>query len=666
MFIGKDEKMESTKTLAGTALLNVYWDTRRKDLLDLISPFINYCTACMITPQSKLCEKNKIDLIHVTQDVRERFGYVDIPSAIVEKIYKRDQKHYRKDRGYYYLIDSFDNLVERMDQKQRECAEMIDDLGESLLCYLETHCQKEKVYTKEQAIEKLQKFFAYYGANVTADDLDFRELTPASKEIYYWIGQYIYEKKDKGSREYGYLCQLINGYYLQAAIYMQPDADTNQKKAFQKVSFYYDTPFLIDLLGFQNKEANQAAKELHQMLQNQGGQAYYFPQMREELTGILYAYQHSIGQNYSNNGRTLQALDEKRCTSNDVNVIIQRLPNRLENEYHVRYKDLPQFPQKEDGTVDEHCVMDEEEAKRFVAENTVHYTDKNLDNDIKSAVAIHKLRGGRGYSHIEDCGHILVTNNYDLTRAFNQYYKKNVSSEAYGPIIDTKTLAALVWVRSGGGGTKMAELELLQNAYMAMQPIPEMKERFIEEIEKLVSFGDITEDEALIIRTDQFLGRELNEKMGFDPSNVNKESTFKLVKEAKERVVAEERAVAEQKQAQDKIALQQRARKKAKDTAQEEKQKVIERYTLGAKVLTGCLLCIGIGSCVVSFFSGSIGIAPLIVTIFSALGVWDSIISKKSRIQGKIEKVGNKKEKETFDKELKKLMEVVETKQEQK
>ena len=661
--------MEDNKILAGTALLNVYWNTRKKDLLDLIAPFINYCTAQIVTPRSELCEGNRINLRQVTLRVRERFGYADIPEVIVEKIYKRDQKHYRKEKGNYYLVASFDNLVEEMNKKQIECAERVNVLGESLLQYLKTHCQKEKIYTKEQAIEKLQSFFVYYGINITADRLDFRTLTPASKEVYYWIGQYIYEEKANVSQKYEYLCQLINGYYLQTAIYMQPETDIKQKRAFQKVSFYYDTPFLVDLLGLQSDEVHQAAVELHQMLQNQGGQAYYFPQMMEELRGILYAYQCSIGENHSNDGRTLLFLDAKRFTPNDVHVLIQRLPGRLENEYHVHSADLPQFPQKADGTVDEQYVMDEEKARAFVAEHTPHYTDKNLDNDIKSAVAIHKLRGRLGYSRIEDCGHILVTNNHDLTQAFNRYYKKNVSSEAYGPIIDTKRLAALVWVRSGIADTKMAERDLLQNAYMAMQPIPEMKERFLEEIEKLVSMGRITRDEALIIRADQVLERELNEKMGFDPANVNEQSTYKVVKEAGERVTAEavakERTEAAQKQTQRQNELQQRVYEQAQKAGQEAKQKFIKRYTLGAKVLAVCLLCIGIGGCVVSFFSGPIGIGSLIWSVFSALGVWDTIISKKSWIQGKIEKAGNKKEKETFDLEYKKIMEVIETQQKQ-
>lgn len=181
--------------------------------------------------------------------------------------------------------------------------------------------------------------------------------------------------------------------------------------------------------------------------------------------------------------------------------------------------------------------------------------------------------------------------------------------------------------------------------------------------------GRITRDEALIIRADQVLERELNEKMGFDPANVNEQSTYKVVKEAGERVTAEavakERTEAAQKQTQRQNELQQRAYEQAQKAGQEAKQKFIKRYTLGAKVLAVCLLCIGIGGCVVSFFSGPIGIGSLILSVFSALGVWDSIISRKSWIHSIIEKMGNRKEKEVFDKEYEKLMEVFGTQQKQ-
>ena len=110
--------MEDKKILAGTALLNVYWNTRKKDLLDLIAPFIHYCTAQIVTPRSELCEGNRINLRQVTLRVRERFGYVDIPDVIIEKVYRRDQKHYRREKGRYYLIAPFDDLVEKMDKKQ--------------------------------------------------------------------------------------------------------------------------------------------------------------------------------------------------------------------------------------------------------------------------------------------------------------------------------------------------------------------------------------------------------------------------------------------------------------------------------------------------------------------------------------------------------------------
>lgn len=80
---------------------------------------------------------------------------------------------------------------------------------------------------------------------------------------------------------------------------------------------YYDTPFLLDLLGYQSEEAENAAKMLHDMLRRQKAKCYYFPHIGNEITSILTAYQHTIvGKNRT--WRTLEGLDRKKYTYSAV------------------------------------------------------------------------------------------------------------------------------------------------------------------------------------------------------------------------------------------------------------------------------------------------------------------------------------------------------------
>ena len=427
--------MSGSRLLAGTALLETLWNTRQKDLIDLISPFIHYCTADKVSPSKALTQGNKINITAVTKDVRRQFGYEDIPPAVIERVYKRDGKHYKKSNGSYYLVEALDDEVAKLEKNRQECVKNINSIGKSLLNYLQSHCQREKVYTEDQAIDWLQKFFCRYAVDVGTKTLNFEELSKQLNEVYYWIGRYIYEERDVKSEEYNGLIKLIKGYYLQAAIYIQPDTDVSQKRRYENVNFYYDTPFLIDLLGWQSEEGTQAARELHHMLQEQGASAYYFPQMEEELISILRAYQCSIGRKMIG-GRTLQALDENGFTHSNVDTLIERLPGILENKYHVHRVSQPAYLQKANGDINNRYVIDEASAKRYVEANTKHYKEQNLENDIMSAVTIHKMRGSNQSGYIEYCGHVLVTNNVDLTRAFNAFYKKNVSSAAFSPIID--------------------------------------------------------------------------------------------------------------------------------------------------------------------------------------------------------------------------------------
>lgn len=654
--------MERSKLLAGTALLEVLWSSRRKDLLDLIAPFVNYCTACKVSPADDFSSNNMINIPEVTLDVRKKFGYEDIPYSIIEKIYNRDNEHYKKYNKKYYLIKPLDEEVNKLERNRKECENIIKDLGISLLTYLQEHCQRERIYTKEQAIDWLQRFFSYYAVSIGTDSLDMSELSARENEFYYWIGRYIYKEKDENSDQYQNLVKLMKGYYLQAAIYIQPDTNIKERKRYKNVNFYYDTPFLIDLLGWQSEEGHQVAQELHHMLQEEGAHTYYFIQMENELTAILRAYQHSINEKRLG-VRTLQKFDENGYTISNIENVIRSFPDKLENSYNVKIAQRPVYYQKSDGTVDEKYVLNEAEAKQFVADNTKHYHEKNLENDIESAIDIHKLRGGNCSDRLEHCGHILVTTNIDFMNAFNSYYREQVSSTAYDLIIDDKKLASLVWVYTGKVSPKMAELDLLRNAYAAMQPTPEMLEKFCEEVDKLKELGSISTEEALAIRADKVLKRELPLKIEFDTNNINSESAKSIVEEAKSRIIADSDARLNmrhiKKQRKREQELLKKAHQKALEVAEQKKHAIVTTCWNIAKIGLFVVFLISAKGCLLSFGNGISNIFYLFFAIASLISLGDMLLSKKQNLRRLIEKFANRMERKTYDSEYQKYKEII-------
>lgn len=247
--------------------------------------------------------------------------------------------------------------------------------------------------------------------------------------------------------------------------------------------------------------------------------------------------------------------------------------------------------------------------------------------------------------------------------AFNSYYHEQVSSTAYDPIIDNKKLASLVWVYTGKVSPKMPELDLLRNAYAAMQPTPEMLEKFGEEVDKLKELGSISTEEALAIRADKVLKRELPLKIEFDTNNINSESAKSIVEEAKSRIIADSDArlnmkhIKEQKKREQELF--KKAHQKASEVAEQKRQTIVKICWNIAKFGSVVVFLLSARGCLLSFGNEISNIFYLFFAIASLISLGDVFLSKKQKIRRLIEKFANRIERKTYDREYQKYKEII-------
>ena len=538
--------MDGNQAIISAAMLEATWESRKKDMLDLVAPFVMYATATLTSPGEK------IDIPKVLKYVRENFAYKDMPESIVKKVFSRNPySAIRKERGTYYLLSAIDDEIEKMNTRKDKCEQYLRILGEKLGEYLILHCEKTQNITSEQAIKCLHLFFSRYGLEIGTDNLASVPFSPEKYEIDYYIARFIFDCKDGEKIEYQYLNDLIKGYFLRLAIYVQPENGSLTSAKYTNTTFFYDTPFLLDLLGYRNKEREENAKLLHSMLKKQNGKFCYFPQTRQEIVNILSAYKHSLSANTTTNGaRTLEGLNEKGFSGSDVEREITLLQSKLENMFTVVEHELPMYVQKADGTVDEAKVLGEAEIQQYIRENTTHYTEDNLKNDVASALAIHRLRGGSAGNTIENCRVIFVTNNYDFMKLFNAYYKKNVCDTTFQPIILDSTLSAITWIKAGEV-ENLPESELLKNAYSAMQPNPEIMMKLEEVLQKLKQSGKIEAEQVATLRVSRVFQHEIWKESFGDVESVTEFSVQEAKKVYERQLIEGE--VARHKEEESKI-----------------------------------------------------------------------------------------------------------------
>ena len=524
--------MTNNQAMVSAAMLEAVWATRKKDMIDLITPFVMYATATLTLVGQK------IDTKKVQRYVQTNYAYTDMPESIIKKVLARNPySAVRREERNFIFEKAIDNEIMRMDERKKQCEEYLYILGKELSKFLKTHCRREKNFSEEKAIECLHQFFARYGMQVGTDSLVSANISPKDYETEYYIARFIFKCKDDNSREYEYLKDLIKGYFLRQAIYIQPENGEIITASYTNITFFYDTPFLLDLLGYSGEERERNAVALHKMLQKQKGKFAYFPHIKQEVINILSAYKHSLDPNSRTNGfRTLEGLNKKNYNADDVNREIMLLESTLENKWKVMERELPPYVTKEDGCVDENKVLGESELKQYIRDNTLHYTDDNLDNDIKSALAVHRFRDGWFCNTLENCRYIFVTNNYDFTKTFNTYYKDTVEEKTFPLIISDSNLAALTWIKCGEI-SNLPESELLKNAYCALEPMPEMMKCVEEILQKLTFSGQIQPEQVVLLRTNRVLQNEIMKNALWDVNNINEESVQEVQRKYDERLL---------------------------------------------------------------------------------------------------------------------------------
>lgn len=634
--------------MISAAMLEAIWVSRKKDMIDLITPFVLYAVAKQTSPGEP------IDTKAVQKAVQENNGYPDLPESIIKAALSRNPWSAIKKKDKKFILSrSIDDEISRIEQRKRECTEHILHIGDQLSRYLTDHCKERIPVSQESAINKLHLFFARYGLQVGTENLASVKIKPEEYESDYYIARFIFKCKDEQDPLYQSIIDLVKGYFLRLAIYIQPENGNIQAASFANVSFVLDTPVLIDLLGYKGEERKNNVDVLLKMLKRQKAKLYYFPHIKQEIIDILTAYKYSlISGTVCVGGRTLEGLDLRGFNVSDVEREIQLLGSKLEASFNINEFDLPAYATKANNFVDESQVLDEAGIKQYVKENTPHYTEDNLDNDLSSVLAIHRLRAGTTSRNIESCHFIFVTNNIDFIHTFNKYYRENVDKETFQLTISVNSLSAIAWIKCGEVDN-LSETELLKNAYCAMQPIPEITVKLEEVLSKLRESGKIQPEQVVALRASRVFQNDLWINSFGDVEAVNEFSVQRAKKKYEDSLIAEEREkytkkvsditknyneyVRKRDEADTLKAKRQNEdiRRRADEFARNEREKWLKPRITLINILVKAFCALGVAGLVASISLNApvwVLAALCVFLVISAASVYDTVHSKKKII----------------------------------
>lgn len=620
----------NNNVLISTSILNAFWENDKKDTLDLLLPFFKYS----IAKNTKVGDK--LDTIKITKFFKSEFGYDFVPSNIVKLMLNRLSPKIleRKDNKYYLKVSLCDE-IDKFDSKRKVYKERSSKIAVALLDFL-TINYKGCSYTENNVNTALISFFVLKGICIIRDTEMLRLLKSSDDKLNYCIAQFILQEKKNDSEIFSYIVDMVKGFFISSAIYIQPNNESVSKAKFKNLCCYLDTSIVLNALGLKTNEEQIAATELLDMLKKENAVLCMFEHNFEEVSDIIKAYKLCLVDPYNNRStHTLEFFDEYQYKSNDVERFLSLLRSKI-TSLGITIVGNPCY--------DEYLI-DEQRFTEHIKNNITYRKDKALKRDVDSVSAIYRLRKRKFDRSIERCKHIFVTSNVKLVNVTNYYFKKEIKDNV-PLLISDLNLSAISWLKSSSTNQNYPKNKLIENAVSSIAPSTQLMGLFFEKIDKLNAEGGISAEEAAIYRTNLFCKRELAKETQGDPDRMDEEMLNSIFDRFKESISINEKEQSELNY--QKYLEQKEQASKPKRKALNEIEKEGEKAEKNAKLfywilywITTCIIAlIGIYSIIIGIdskahflFSGIFAIAidiwGMIDLIFGKKSIADKIINRK-------------------------------------
>lgn len=621
----------NNSVLISTAMLNALWESKQKDMLDLLIPFLKYS----IYNTTKVGDK--IDIKKVSDYFVSEHGYDTIPTGVIVTMMNRLSPTYlKKQKNNYYLTAHLDEECQKFNNKRDKFKQQSLAVINALQDYLNSTLFGFNL-DEDQAFKALMDFFVINGICLVKDKKMLEALKSKDSKINYAIAQFIIHEEKSTSVIYEYISQMVGGFFVSTALSLQPQNGSLVKSKYKDLVCYLDTRIILCALGLHLTEETYSARELIKMLQAENAVIKCFHHTYREVYDIICAYK--AGLQYprkSKNTQTLENWDEYKYSVSDIDTYLLMLPRKIEGLGITIESKSP---------YDDQSVVDKNTLYNFLNANIIYRNKEGLSKDIDSITSICRLRDGYYSNEIEKCKYIFITTNIKLAHFANKFLSNEIGSNV-PPVITDINMSSITWLKSYSTNKNYPSKKLLSNALASAEPSSAMIISFLDKVDKINNEGGITDDEAAIIRSDLFCRREANRIAMGDPSAVSDKTIFDIRDKVKKDYLNGEESKAQVNYEKYKAALEMKNEpirnalneiERTRNTSQ--KACCVISYTIVAVIAIG-IMGIILHNLISGFLGESeINIYTILGAIIEAAGVIDLFVSKRSLIKKMINKI---------------------------
>lgn len=641
-------------TIISLAMLYAIWESKRQDLLDLIRPFVLYS----VGNTTKVGDR--IDSTSVGKYMEEEFGYRSFQVEVVNKILSREtssniskeKRIIARRNNVYYLIGSLSDQIDAFSAKRTICKTHSDAVTTALATFFnECHVNNRDNYTQAEAETHLLSFFERQGSAILLSVDDLRQIMAKNNEVEYFIGKFILAEKDKSSVLMDYMVELVKGYFVTTALYLQAENNDVTKASFTDVTFFLDTRILLGFLGYKTAQENSSVQEMVKSLQRHGAKLACFTYNEDEVYSILEAYKQASIRGSRNSFYTLEFFDSQKYSSSLVDIAQRQFKDKLRESgiSSVTPEQVLSDAGVGNGSLG---LLDDSAMQALLLRINPDYRLTSLPDDFSAINTVSRIRKGERLPNIEKCKAVFATTNTALVHATKQYMKQNSLDYGFPLVISGSDLCVLAWLKDFEQDNNLPQMRLLENVLAAITPNRDLMETYFSILNTMEEMGNISSDEVALLRVDLFARNELmeltrGEKERLTPA-VIEAIREKMKKESFSAGVERGKAEAEEKykkqQADRRNALCQKAEEEIEDDYKKKEQRIVNTVRFICAVIAALFVGASVISIVSQWSSSAIAAILLVAIVTTYQGAKpffskDNWFIKKIRLKLRKEKL---------------------------
>ena len=622
-------------TITSMAMATALWETENKDLIALVCPFVLYAVGETTRVGSI------IDIDKVCSVMKAEFGYKSFPAAIVRRVFLREisskrekPKTIEKKSGEFYLVRSLGESNNEFSRKRMKCKGRSDQVISALITYLNVKkaCGRGN-YTSEDAERELLRFIKAQGNSVLSSVDDLFQLRSRDNEMSYHISHFILSEYEKKSVIMDYLLELVKGYFVTTAIFLQAENANVTKAAFKEVTFYLDTRVLLAYLGYKSKQENESIQTMISSLRKNGAKLACFVYNTEEIKSILKAYRNTVLNDDRRATITLEYFDEHGGSYSIIEMAYKHFEDNLKigGILPTRMDELLETVGASESSVG---LLNDLRIKELLLKINPKYNLAALPDDIKAINTVSRIRRGEELPYIERSKAVFVTHNGALVAATKQYLDEERLNLGFPLAITVDDLCVIAWIKDFEQSGALPKMRLLENALAAMTPSKELLDSYFEWIDILEHENSISDEEASLLRVELFARQELmrltcgnNDKLN---ATTIKKIRDKLSEESYER--GRTNGLADAQREYDNMVREQRTRvcKKAEEEVSIRFERIEGIITCAIRALLVAITVLVIMASIVLYCSDK-NVWAGILTVVSILGAIETSIAASRR-----------------------------------